>query len=211
MWKNFAKTLPAEQKIFTSSEREYQKFLLQKYASLDKINKKYGWNLKYIEEAFPPFATAYTVTFSNNEYDLSFRPMLNNYTTVIDFLLFNGNAIWVTFGLISLTIIFTLTVNPLAAYALSRFNLRGQDKILLFLLATMAFPAMISAIPAYLLMRDLGLLNTFWALVIPGAANGMSIFILKGFFDSLQWNYSRPPQLTAPVRCRYFVLLRCHW
>jgi multiple sugar transport system permease protein len=105
--------------------------------------------------------------------------------TVIDFLLFNGNAIFVTFVLIAMTIAFTLTVNPLAAYALSRFNLRGQDKILLFLLATMAFPAMISAIPAYLLMRDLGLLNTFWALVIPGAANGMSIFILKGFFDSL--------------------------
>jgi ABC-type glycerol-3-phosphate transport system permease component len=185
LWKNFAKTLPSEQKIFTSSEQKYQKFLLQKYASLDKINKKYGWKLQHIEEAFPPFATAYTVTFSNNEYDLSFRPMLNNYTTVIDFLLFNGSAIWVTLGLISLTIIFTLTVNPLAAYALSRFNLRGQDKILLFLLATMAFPAMISAIPAYLLMRDLGLLNTFWALVIPGAANGMSIFILKGFFDSL--------------------------
>jgi len=49
----------------------------------------------------------------------------------------------------------------------------------------MAFPAMVSAIPAYLLMRDLNLLNTFFALVLPGAANGMAIFILKGFFDSL--------------------------
>ena len=65
------------------------------------------------------------------------------------------------------------------------FNLRGQDKIILFMLATMAFPTMVSAIPAYLLMRDLGMLNTLWALVLPGAANGMSIFILKGFFDSL--------------------------
>jgi multiple sugar transport system permease protein len=38
-------------------------------------------------------------------------------------------------------------------------------------------------------MRDLHLLNTFFALVLPGAANGMAIFILKGFFDSL------PPEL----------------
>ena len=68
---------------------------------------------------------------------------------------------------------------------MSRFNLRGQDKVILFMLATMAFPAMVSAIPGYLLMRDLGLLNTFFALVLPGAANGMAIFILKGFFDSL--------------------------
>ena len=38
-------------------------------------------------------------------------------------------------------------------------------------------------------MRDLGMLNTFFALVLPGAANGLAIFILKGFFDSL------PPEL----------------
>jgi multiple sugar transport system permease protein len=91
----------------------------------------------------------------------------------------------VTFWLIALSILCSLTVNPLAGYALSRFNLRGKDKIILFCLATSAFPAMVSAIPGYLLMRDLGLLNTFFALVLPGAANGMGIFILKGFFDSL--------------------------
>ncbi len=185
IWKNFVKTLPCSEKKFTSSEKAFQDFLMLKYGSVEEINRNYGWNLKYIEEAFPPFMTAYTVTFLNNEYNLAFRPMFRNYYTVIDFLLFRGNAILVTLVLVFMTISFTLTVNPLAAYALSRFNLKGQDKILLFLLATMAFPAMISAIPAYLLMRDLGMLNTYWALVIPGAANGMSIFILKGFFDSL--------------------------
>ena len=90
-----------------------------------------------------------------------------------------------TLFLVGLAILATLTVNPLAAYGLSRFAVRGKDKILLYLLFTMAFPAMVSAIPAYLLMRDLHLLNTFLALVLPFAANGMSIFILKGFFDSL--------------------------
>jgi len=49
----------------------------------------------------------------------------------------------------------------------------------------MAFPASVAAVPGFLLLRDLGLLNTFAALVLPGAANGMSIFLLKGFFDSL--------------------------
>ena len=185
LWKNFVKSLPLKYKKFTSSEIACQKFLLKKYGSIDNINRKYGWRLKHIEEAFPPFMTAYAITFVNNQYSLAFLPMFGNYGTVMDFLLFNGSAIWVTIILITLTMAFTLTVNPLAAYALSRFNLRGQDKILVFLLATMAFPAMVSAIPAYLLMRDLGLLNTFLALVIPGAANGMSIFILKGFFDSL--------------------------
>ena len=185
IWKNFVKTLPAEEKIFSSSEIAYQKFLLKKYGSLAEINKAYGWNLKYIEEAFPPFMAAYARTFANNGNSMIFGPILDNYKIIFDFLIFNGNAIFVTLLLIIITLAFTLTVNPLAAYALSRFNIRGKNQILVFLVATMAFPAMVSAIPAYLLMRDLGLLNTFWALVIPTAANGMAIFILKGFFDSL--------------------------
>jgi multiple sugar transport system permease protein len=44
-------------------------------------------------------------------------------------------------------------------------------------------------IPNFLLIKQLGLLNTFWALILPGAGSGFSIFLLKGFFDSL------PPEL----------------
>lgn len=185
LWLNFVKQLPENVRFLSSSEMSFQKFLLKKYGSLEKINTTYNWNIKYIEEAFPPFAAAYAITERNNEIAFMFEPVLANYWTIFDYLLLNANAVPVTLLLISLAIICTLTINPLAAYALSRFNLKGKEKILLFLLATMAFPAMVSAIPAYLLMRDLGMLNTFLALLLPGAANGMAIFILKGFFDSL--------------------------
>jgi ABC-type glycerol-3-phosphate transport system permease component len=185
VWMNFAKSLPLEERIVTSSEDSYQKFLLAKYGSLEAVNQAYQWNLTRIEEAFPPLAIAYTITFLENQGAFTTKPILANYKLILDFLVLNGNALFVTFVLIALVILATLTINPLCAYALSRFNLPGQSKILLFMLATMAFPAMVSAIPAYLLMRDLGLLNTFFALVLPGAANGMAIFILKGFFDSL--------------------------
>ncbi len=185
VWMNFVKSLPLESRIVTSSEIAYQAFLLEKYGSLEAVNATYGWKLGRIEEAFPPLATAYTITFLENQHAFTSKPILANYRLIFDFLVLNGNALWVTFVLIALTILATLTINPLCAYALSRFNLPGQAKIILFMLATMAFPAMVSAIPAYLLMRDLNLLNTFFALVLPGAANGMAIFILKGFFDSL--------------------------
>lgn len=49
---------------------------------------------------------------------------------------------------------------------------------------TMAFPAEITLIPGFLLLRNLGLLNTFYALILPTMANGFNIFLLKGFFDS---------------------------
>ncbi|MBQ6340212.1 MAG: carbohydrate ABC transporter permease [Kiritimatiellae bacterium] len=108
-----------------------------------------------------------------------------NYRLVGQYLFLRGRAFGNTVLLVLLTILAHLTVNPLAAYALSRFRLRGTEQILLFLLATMAFPAAVTAIPGFLLVRDLGLLNTLAALVLPTVASGMSIFILKGFFDAL--------------------------
>ncbi|MBQ7721813.1 MAG: ABC transporter permease subunit [Kiritimatiellae bacterium] len=185
LWVNFAKTLSADEREYESSEIRWQRFLLAKYGGLDAVNAAYGTKYSRIEECFPPFIEAYRVQFANFGSAMSFSGMKDNYRMIMSYLIHTGNALPVTFVLIALSIIFTLTINPLAAYALSRFNLRGRDKIIVFMLATMAFPAMVSAIPAYLLMRDLGMLNTMAALVLPGAANGMAIFILKGFFDSL--------------------------
>ncbi len=110
---------------------------------------------------------------------------LDNYRLVGDYLFVRGRAFVNTILLVLLSVLASLTVNPLAAYALSRFRLKATESILLFLLATMAFPAAVTAIPGFLLIRDLGLLNTFAALVLPTVASGMSIFILKGFFDAL--------------------------
>lgn len=113
------------------------------------------------------------------------RSCCANYRLVGQYLFQRGRAFFNTVLLVLLSVLAHLTVNPLAAYALSRFRLRGTEKILLFLLATMAFPAAVTAIPGFLLVRDLGLLNTLAALVLPTVASGMGIFILKGFFDAL--------------------------
>jgi len=108
-----------------------------------------------------------------------------NYAVVGDYLFLRGRAFFNTLLLVVLSVLASLTVNPLAAYALSRFRLASTERIILFLLATTAFPAAVTAIPGFLLIRDLGLLNTFAALVLPTVASGMSIFLLKGFFDAL--------------------------
>ena len=96
-----------------------------------------------------------------------------------------GRAFFNTVLLVLFSVAASLIVNPLAAYALSRFRMNGTERVILFLLATMAFPSAVTAIPGFLLIRDLGLLNTLAALVLPTVASGMSIFILKGFFDAL--------------------------
>jgi multiple sugar transport system permease protein len=108
-----------------------------------------------------------------------------NYRYVADYMAINGRAFLNTFIFCGLAILVQLTINPLAAYAISRYPMKQTGKILIFLLATMAFPAEVAMIPSFLLLKDLGLLNTFAALVLPTAASGYMIFLLKGFFDSL--------------------------
>lgn len=97
----------------------------------------------------------------------------------------SGRTLFNTVVFCALSILGALIVNPLCAYALSRYPLPYAYKVLLFLLATMAFPAEVAMIPNFLMLKSLGLLNTFGALILPGLASGYSIFLLKGFFDSL--------------------------
>ena len=108
-----------------------------------------------------------------------------NYRLVASEILVNGRAIINTLILVVLSVTGALIVNPLAAYALSRYKMRSSFQILLFFLSTIAFPAEVTMIPVFLQLKEFHLLNTFGALVLPGLANGFSIFMLKGFFDSL--------------------------
>src|SRR5205823_7289504 len=108
-----------------------------------------------------------------------------NYLAVWDYIWMHGNGVRNTAIYCTLAVLANLIINPLAAYALSRYRPPSTYKILLFCMATMAFPAEVTMIPSFLLLKDLHLLNTFWAMVLPAAANGFSIFLLKGFFDSL--------------------------
>jgi len=111
--------------------------------------------------------------------------LTRNYSLVVHYMMRHGNAIPTTVIFCFLAVVTALIVNPLCAYALSRYNLPYGATVLLFLLATMSFPGEVTQIPNFLLLKQLGMLNTFAALILPGIANGYSIFLLKGFFDSL--------------------------
>lgn len=132
-----------------------------------------------------PIVAFERATIARNEGALRREFSTRNYRFVLDYILLNGRALANTALFCLLAIGAQLLVNPIAAYALSRYPVRASWKILMFLLATMAFPAEVAMIPSFLLLKDLGLLNTFAALVLPGMASGYMIFLLKGFFDSL--------------------------
>ncbi|MCM3633874.1 carbohydrate ABC transporter permease [Paenibacillus camelliae] len=75
-----------------------------------------------------------------------------------------------------------VAVTVFAAYPLARKNLVGKSVIMWFLLITMFFSG--GLIPTYLLIKDLNMLNTMWALVIPGAGAVFNVIIVRTFFQS---------------------------
>ncbi len=135
-------------------------------------------------EALPVLASDWAFVQAHTG-DLRRDYLTRNYRLVLQFIFLHGSAVSVTVIYCFLAILTTLVVNPLCAYALSRYNLSYGNAVLLFLLATMSFPGEISLIQNFLLLKQFGLLNTYAALILPGAASGYSIFLLKGFFDSL--------------------------
>ncbi|MEC8614149.1 MAG: carbohydrate ABC transporter permease [Verrucomicrobiota bacterium] len=166
-------------------ELRWQMYLENKYRSIGLAAFAHGRHYKSFSEVRMPQLEADREYVESNASDLRFYFGGNNYRMVLEYIFFYGRGIENTLIYCLAAIALALLVNPLAAYALSRYKLPGQFRVLLFLIATMAFPGVVTMIPNFLLLRDLGLLNTFAALLLPTMANGYSIFLLKGFFDSL--------------------------
>ena len=108
-----------------------------------------------------------------------------NFRNIFGEILLQGRPLINTLIYVALALVLSLTLQPLAAYALSRFEPPGTWRFILIFMATMAFPPMVGMIPQFLMLREAMLLNSFVALVLPIMVNGFLIFLLKGFFDSL--------------------------
>lgn len=185
-WGKFVKEgLSPEYMQAQSAENLYREFLKIKYGEIDMVNRNYGTNYKDFLQISIPFKECDLVDLIKEKTSWRWYFLTKNYLTVIDYILLHGQAVLNTAVFCIAVIVTTIIINSFCAFALSRFNLKATDKILLFLLATMAFPAEVSMIPNFLLLKQFHMLNTYWALILPGMANGFSIFLLKGFFDSL--------------------------
>ena len=146
---------------------------------------QYGLSLADAAALRPPVWQSDALYASAHAGSLREDFLTRNYRLVFDYVALHGRSMFTTIVYCALAVLTALLVNPLCAYALSRYRLPYGTSVLLFLLATMAFPAEVSTIPNFLLLKQFHLLNTFWALLLPTAANGYWIFLLKGFFDSL--------------------------
>ncbi|TXK84943.1 carbohydrate ABC transporter permease [Paenibacillus sp. N3.4] len=93
------------------------------------------------------------------------------------------NSFFITTMLTIVGTVCALLVTSGLAYGLSRKRLKGRNFILTAILFTMLFNPGI--MPNYLLIRNIGLLNSFWALVLPGLATAFYVLLMKSFFQDV--------------------------
>ncbi|WP_154795107.1 carbohydrate ABC transporter permease [Occultella kanbiaonis] len=89
-------------------------------------------------------------------------------------------ATMVSIGVTAVGTLLSTTVSILCAYGLSKPSSFGHRPILFVLLITMFFGA--GMIPTYLLVSNLGLIDTYWSLILPGAVSAFNVLLLRNFF-----------------------------
>ncbi|WNQ11140.1 carbohydrate ABC transporter permease [Paenibacillus aurantius] len=90
-----------------------------------------------------------------------------------------GVSIYISLMGTLLCLILTSTL----AYTLTRPMMPGRRMITRLILFTFIFP--VPLIPSYLVVKELGMINTLWALIIPGALGAYNVFIMKTFFQGI--------------------------
>ncbi|BAQ62356.1 N-acetyl-D-glucosamine ABC transport system [Geminocystis sp. NIES-3708] len=78
-----------------------------------------------------------------------------------------------------------IITSVLAGYALARLEFQGKNFVLLLILATLVIPFQILVIPIFLILKSGHLINTYWALILPTAASGFGIFLMRQYFVTI--------------------------
>jgi multiple sugar transport system permease protein len=108
-------------------------------------------------------------------------PTLANYVNLSDAGFFRAAA--VTALMTAVILLGQLTFSVLAGYAFARLEFPGRDALFWIYIATLMIPGTVTVVPMYLMMAQLGLRNTFWALVLPFMfGSPYAIFLLREHF-----------------------------
>ena len=105
------------------------------------------------------------------------------------------------------TVFGVIVVASISAYVFSRYRFPGHKALFLAILSFMMIPGILTLVPTFLLVKQLGLLNTLWVLILPYVAGGqvVAIFLFKGFFDGL------PNELFESARLDGAGHLQLYW
>ena len=85
----------------------------------------------------------------------------------------------------SMATIVSLLMNSMAGFAFAKYRFPGRERLFSTLLAGMVIPAQVTMLPLFLMMKKLGLVNTYMGAMIPGLASIFGIFLMRQFVRSI--------------------------
>ncbi len=94
-----------------------------------------------------------------------------------DFLLYLRNSVFVT----AMATVITLLTNSMAAFALSKYQFRGRDAVMLLIVATLMVPLSVILVPLYSVVSAVGLFNSLWGVILPTVATPTGVFLLRQY------------------------------
>ncbi|MFB2893524.1 carbohydrate ABC transporter permease [Aerosakkonemataceae cyanobacterium BLCC-F50] len=143
----------------------------------------------YAIATFIPFAWAISASFKTlpeiSSGNINFIPekfTLENYKNIFTqeplFGRWLFNSVFVAICVTALNLLF----NSMAGYALARIRFPGNQLFFFIILAVLMIPGQITLIPSYLILKNLGWLNSYQGLIVPTAVNATFIFMMRQFF-----------------------------
>jgi len=133
-----------------------------------------------------------------------FRLATENYTELagkFDF----GQYLWNSVFITVVATIITLLFNSMAAFALSKYRFAGRQTVFLLILSTLMVPPTIVLVPNFLVVSELGLLNSLWGVIWPAVATPTGVFLLRQYMLTL------PDELLEAARLDHASEWRIYW
>jgi multiple sugar transport system permease protein len=119
---------------------------------------------------------------------------LSSYTTLL-----SGGNLWNWYLASAVTAVVTVVLTVLfasmAAYAISRLQFRGRRLVFVLLLAGIMVPPQVLIVPVFLELNAVGLLNTYWAVILPQVPAVIAVFVFKQFFDGLPKDFEEAARI----------------
>ncbi|SDK54322.1 carbohydrate ABC transporter permease [Natronorubrum texcoconense] len=110
-----------------------------------------------------------------------------------------------TLILAGVTTVVVLIIDAMIAYSLTRLEWPGRRVIFAVIVASFMVPGIVNLVPVYIIVSELGLVNSMWGVVLPSAANPLGVFMLVQFFKDIPEELEEAARLDGFSRLRVFT------
>ena len=144
------------------------------------------------------------VNVKDREPVREFKLATENYTDLGGKIQF-GTYLWNSVFITLVATILTLLFNSMAAFALSKYKFKGRTSVFLLILGTLMVPPAIVLVPNFLVVSELGMLNSLWGVIWPAIATPTGVFLLR------QYMLTIPDELLDAARMDHASEWQIYW